>query len=76
MTKLLTENEIEQTYGIKKRTLQTWRQRGDGPFKFLKLNKRVYYRTSDLEAFLENELRCSTSDSGPTGERTASVGGV
>ena len=28
---LLTEIEVERRFGLKKRTLQAWRQTGDGP---------------------------------------------
>jgi hypothetical protein len=43
------------------RTLQRWRQTGDGP-RFLKLGNAVRYEESDLEDFLRNNRRASTSE--------------
>ena len=46
--------------GMTKSTLETWRSRGGGPV-FLKLGKAVRYRKSDLDRFLEERARTSTS---------------
>ena len=45
------------------RTLETWRVRGGGP-KFLKAGSRVFYRRRDLDAWLAERERASTSDTG------------
>ena len=51
----LTEIEVEQLYGIPRRTLQTWRlQRRVLPF--LKLGKLVRYRATDLEAYARKNI--------------------
>jgi excisionase family DNA binding protein len=53
--KHLTETEVEELYGIPRRTLQTWRlQRRVLPF--LKLGKLVRYRAADLEAYARKNL--------------------
>ena len=45
------------------RTLIEWRVRGGGP-QFTKLNRAVRYRRADLDAFVAERLRHSTSDPG------------
>lgn len=45
------------------RTLETWRVRGGGP-RFLKVGRRVAYRRRDLDAWLAERERASTSDTG------------
>jgi hypothetical protein len=46
------------------KTLRNWRVKGVGP-KFLKHGKKlVRYRHADLIAWLEDQLRTSTSDEG------------
>ena len=42
------------------RTLQRWRLEGIGP-KFLKLGRLVRYRQSDLDQWVDAQLRTSTS---------------
>lgn len=47
--------------GVKKNTLELWRMQGRGP-KFVKVGRRVMYRVSDVEAFLDANTCQSTSD--------------
>ncbi|WP_254441251.1 helix-turn-helix transcriptional regulator [Pandoraea cepalis] len=47
-------------WDISEATLERWRSEGIGP-KFLKLQGRVLYRQSDIEAYEESCLRISTS---------------
>jgi len=46
-----------------KRTLETWRVSGGGPV-YVKAGGRALYRECDLLAFVEANLRTSTSDDG------------
>lgn len=46
---------------IPARTLQRWRQEGTGP-TFLKVGRLVRYRQQDLEEFLNQNIRNSTSE--------------
>ena len=46
---------------IQPRTLQRWRQEGKGP-AFLKIGYVVRYRQQDLDEFLNQNLRTSTSE--------------
>ncbi len=53
--------------GLSPATLETLRTRGGGP-PFVKLGRRVVYRREDLEAWLAQGRRRSTSDAGPGGQ--------
>jgi predicted DNA-binding transcriptional regulator AlpA len=61
---LLTETEAAKILGFSVRTLQGWRYRGGGP-RFVRISRTcVRYRRQDLEAWIEECLRVSTSDDG------------
>lgn len=61
---LLTEKEAAKILGFSIRTLQNWRHRGGGP-RFVRVSKGcIRYRREDLEAWVEERLRWSTSDDG------------
>ena len=45
---------------VSPRTMQRWRQEGTGP-EFLKLGRLVRYRKSDLDRWVDAQLRTSTS---------------
>ena len=61
---LLTEKEVAQRTGFSIRTLQSWRMRGGGPH-FVRISARcIRYRPQDVEAWIEQRLRTSTSDVG------------
>jgi len=49
--------------GLSPATLETMRVRGGGPV-FVKLGRRVVYRREDLDSWLEERRRTSTSDAG------------
>lgn len=60
--RLLTEKEAADYLNFQHRTLQTWRINGDGPI-FVKTSKRsVRYRIIDLDNWIEERLRQSTSE--------------
>lgn len=64
---LLNEREVASLLGISVRTVQDWRQSGDGP-PFLKLSKRkrgaVRYDPRDVQAYVR-ERRVQTTDESP-----------
>ena len=60
MCVLLSEAQVAERFGFSRRTLQNWRQTGLGPV-YVKAPKRIYYRLSDIENFIEANLRRSTS---------------
>lgn len=52
--RLLTEKEVADIYGLKLSTLRNWRSVRQGP-RFLKLNtKKVMYRQTDIEEYLDS----------------------
>ena len=73
MTRLLTEQEASRALGLRVRTLQKWRLRGNGP-RFLELGGAVRYDPQDLEQSIEAARRRSTSD--PEALARASAGSV
>jgi hypothetical protein len=60
---LLTEREAGAKLKKPPRTLEGWRRFGTGP-AFLKLGRNIFYRLSDIEAWLAAQRRTSTSDPG------------
>jgi predicted DNA-binding transcriptional regulator AlpA len=68
MPALLRENEVSARLGLSVRTLQKWRLEGRGP-RFVKLGNAVRYDPADLDLFVREGARGSTSEAGAT-ERT------
>jgi excisionase family DNA binding protein len=60
---LYTEAEAARLLGFSLRFLQEKRYKGGGP-NFCRIGSRIRYRLSDLDAFLEQNVRTSTSDTG------------
>ena len=50
-TRLLTDRQISQRYGLSFHTLRKLRVRGGGP-PFIKIGRSVRYRSSDIEAWM------------------------
>jgi predicted DNA-binding transcriptional regulator AlpA len=46
---------------VQKNTLERWRSLGFGP-QFVKIGRRVLYRVSDVEAYIDANVCQSTSD--------------
>lgn len=62
--RLLTEKQAADKLALSQRTLQAWRRTGEGP-PFVKLGgTAVRYVDSDLDAWIDEQIRRSTSDSG------------
>ena len=64
MTELVTEQQAAGLLHVSVKRLQGWRSRGGGP-PFRKLGRCVRYAVPDLEAFVQEAVRRSTSDPGP-----------
>lgn len=61
---LMTETQAAEYLSLTNRALQAWRCQGRGP-RFVKISARaVRYRLEDLERWVEERLRRSTSDPG------------
>lgn len=63
---LHSTQEASRRLGISVSTLTKWRLTGAGP-RFVKLGSRVGYRDEDLDAFVTDRIRRSTSDTGASG---------
>ena len=65
---LIDEKAMADFLDVTDRSLQKWRQTGNGP-KFVRLSARcVKYRRIDGREYSEARLRSSTSDPGPGAE--------
>lgn len=63
---LLNVTEAAASLALSPKTLANWRVSGGGP-RFCKIGGRIAYRKADLQAFLEANLKVSTSDIGKGG---------
>jgi len=61
---LLRQAEVARILNLSPRTLEAWRHRGGGPRYILLTPRCVRYRESDLNLFIEERVRTSTSDRG------------
>lgn len=53
--------QVAARFGLSEATLATLRTRGGGP-RFMKRGARVYYKFADVQAWLEESARFSTSE--------------
>ncbi len=60
---LTNEAEAARVLHLSVKTLRRWRWAGKGP-RFLKIGGAVRYDPADLEAFIDDARRTSTSDDG------------
>jgi len=60
MDALLTPRELAEKLAIKPKTLEAMRHRGTGP-AYVKAGRSVRYREGDVNAWLEENTRGSTS---------------
>jgi hypothetical protein len=63
MKKVLVEKQVAALLEVSVKTLQGWRYKGGGP-PFAKIGRLIRYAESDLEAFVLEKRRTSTSDRG------------
>ncbi len=56
-----TTEQAAEYVGLSSNTLNRWRYTGDGP-RYLKLGRAVRYRQADLDAWLDERVRESTSE--------------
>lgn len=60
---LLRPEDAARRLNVKTATLAQWRWKGRGP-AFVKIGVSIRYRLSDLDTFIEDRLRSSTTDPG------------
>jgi predicted site-specific integrase-resolvase len=53
---LLYPSEVAKFLGVTIGTLSVWRCTGRYPLKFIKVGRRVMYRQSDVESFIEGRV--------------------
>ena len=58
---LLSEAQAADFLNLSACTLQQWRSKGRGP-QFVKLNRMVRYRRSDIDAFVESGAERSANN--------------
>jgi hypothetical protein len=58
---LFTPEEVASRYRQSLATLATWRCKGGGP-RYIKLGRRILYRETDLQAWVEQNSRAHTSE--------------
>lgn len=63
MNLLITSIKAAELLCISEKTLRKWRWEGKGP-KFVKIGSRVTYRVHDLQEWIKDQIRTSTSDDG------------
>ncbi len=59
---LLTEDEAAALLKVQPATLATWRVRGRPNLPFVRVGRCVRYRRQDLIAFINRQVRQSTSE--------------
>lgn len=65
---LLTEAQAAKLLGFAPKTLQGWRTRGHVKLPFVRISKGcVRYRRTDIDAWIEEQVRTSTSDDAARG---------
>jgi predicted DNA-binding transcriptional regulator AlpA len=71
MERILNQKEVAKLLGVSTRTLERHRVAGTGP-RYTVLGKLVRYRQCDLVEYIDLNLRSSTSDNSPAGDRKSS----
>ena len=62
--KLLTTRQAAKFLGLKPSCLENWRWKGYGPPYVQVTRRAIRYRREDLDAFVQERRRFSTSDAG------------
>jgi predicted DNA-binding transcriptional regulator AlpA len=58
---LLREHQVAREFNLNVRSLQRWRSCGCGP-RYLKLNRTVRYRRSDVERWMTDRCFANTAE--------------
>ena len=56
---LIAAAQVPEFIGIQRQTMAKWRCDGAGP-KFVRLGRRVFYRSSDLREWIDAQVRQNT----------------
>ena len=58
---LIAAAQVPEFIGLKSQTLARWRHESFGP-KWVRLGRRVFYRSSDLREWIDDQVRHNTID--------------
>jgi excisionase family DNA binding protein len=64
---LLSLDDLAAFLGVPKRTLYSWRYRGEGPVGY-RVGRHVRYRREDIEAWLQQCREADRENTGPLPE--------
>ncbi|MCH1924538.1 MULTISPECIES: helix-turn-helix domain-containing protein [Shewanella] len=53
---LLTPQQVAEMLGVTEGTLSVWRCTGRYPLRFVKVGRRVMYRQTDIDAFIDGRV--------------------
>lgn len=67
---LLDTHAAAALIGVSPRTVETWRVRGSGP-RFVRVGRLARYRRADLDAWIAERVRESTTATAPPTGRAA-----
>jgi len=67
-----SEVDAADYMGLAPSTMRAWRVRGRGP-RYYKIGGRVFYKQDDLDAWIEAQVHCSTSEAGSYDRRARSA---
>jgi len=67
---MLDTHDVATLIGASPRTIETWRVRGGGP-RFVRVGRLARYRRSDVDAWIAERIRASTSATSPPTGRAA-----
>ena len=56
---LIAAAQVPKYLGIQRQTLARWRHEGFGP-QWVRMGRRIFYRSSDLRAWIESRVRHNT----------------
>ena len=71
---LLNERQAAKSLTVGEKCLQAWRTRGGGP-AYIKIGRLIRYRQTDLDNWIEQRKRTSTSDEATSNHKVARQAG-
>ena len=64
----LTPTQVAETLGVTTGTLAVWRCTKRYQLPFVKIGRKIFYRSEDVNAFIESRTFCKISDDNETDE--------
>jgi excisionase family DNA binding protein len=57
LSKLITPQQAAEVLGVKLETLAVWRATKRYPLPYVKVGRKVFYKTENIEKFIEDGIR-------------------